>query len=179
MTQAAWRERFDELRQQRPGLAQRVCRRLLLDMQRKGLIDLDDIDEEIAVALSLSSSPARLDPNRPKPRLPKQSRHALYELALKYAERHLSAEEIGTTILLTEKRALALEVARLAEDADTPLGELRDKVHAFLEFAPGEGSSLPEDVIGTRAALVRRLLTDHLDFIAVAKRFVRDPINVY
>jgi hypothetical protein len=173
VTQAAWRERFDELRQQRPGLAQRVCRRLLLDMQRKGLIDLDDIDEEIAVALNLSGSPARLDPNRPKPRLPKQSRHALYELALKYAERHLSAEEIGTTILLTEKRALALEVARLAEDADTPLGELRDKVHAFLEFAPGEGSSLPEDVIGTRAALVRRLLTDHLDFIAVAKRFVR------
>ena len=173
MTQAVWRERFNDLRQGRPGLAQRVCRRLLLDMQRRGLIDLDDIDEEIAVALNLSGSPARLDPNRPKPRLPKQSRHALYELALKYAERHLSPEEIATTILLTEKRALALEVARLAEDSDTQLGDLRDKVHEFLEFAPGEGSSLPEDVIGTRAALVRRLLTDHLDFIAVAKRFVR------
>jgi hypothetical protein len=142
-------------------------------MQRQGLVDLDDIDEEIAVELKLSGSPARLDPNRPKPRLPKQSRHALYELALKYAEQHLSPEEIDTTILLTEKRALALEVARLAEDADTPLADLRDKVHEFLEFAPGEGSSLPEDVIGTRAALVRRLLTDHLDFIAVAKRFVR------
>ncbi len=173
MTQAVWRERFDKLRQQRPGLAQRVCRRLLLDMQRRGLIDLDDIDEEIAVALNLSGSRARLDPNRPKPRLPKQSRHALYELALKYAEKHLSSEEIGTTIVLTEKRALALEVARLAEDPDTPLGDLRDRVHEFLEFAPGEGSSLPEDIIGTRAALVRRLLTDHLDFIAVAKKFVR------
>ena len=97
MTEAAWRERFDELRRRRPGIAQRVCRRLLLDMQRQGLIDLDDIDEEIAVALNLSGSPARLDPNRPKPRLPKQNRHALYELALKYAERHLSAEAIGTT----------------------------------------------------------------------------------
>jgi len=137
------------------------------------LIDLDDIDEEIAVALKLSNSPTRLDPNRPKPRLPKQNRHAMYELALKYAERHLSAEEIDTTILLTEKRALALEVARLAEDADTPLAELREKVHSFLEFAPGEGSALPEDVIGTRAALVRRLLTDHLEFIAVAKKFTR------
>ena len=126
MTQVLWRERFDDLRQRRPGLAQRVCRRLLFDMQRRGLIDLDDIDEEIAVALKLSGSPARLDPNRPKPRLPKQSRHALYELALKYAERHLSAEEIDTTIRLTEKRALALEVARSAEDADTPLGDLRD-----------------------------------------------------
>jgi hypothetical protein len=173
LTQVLWRERFDELRQRRPGLAQRVCRRLLLDMQRRDLIDLDDIDDEIAVALKLAESPTRLDPNRPKPRLPKQSRHALYELALKYAEQHLSPEQIDTTILLTEKRALALEVARLAENADTPLGDLRDKVHEFLEFAPGEGSSLPEDVIGTRAALVRRLLTDHLDFIAVAKRFVR------
>jgi len=150
-----------------------VCRRLLLDMQRRGIIDLDDIDDEIAVALKLSSSTPSPDPNRPKPRLPKQSRHALYEMALKYAERHLSPEEITSTIVLTEKRGLALEVARLAEDADTPLGDLRAKVHDFLEFAPGEGSSLPEDVIGTRAALVRRLLTDHLDFIAVAKRFVR------
>jgi hypothetical protein len=173
VTEADWRRRFDDLRQRRRGLAQRVCRRLLLDMQRRGLIDLDGIDEEIAVALKLSGSPARFDPNRPKPRLPKQSRHALYEMALKYAERHLTPEEINTTIVLTEKRGLALEVARLAEDADTPLAELRDKVHEFLEFAPGEGSSLPEDVIGTRAALVRRLLTDHLDFIAVAKRFVR------
>jgi hypothetical protein len=173
VTQPVWRERFDDLRTRRPGLAQRVCRRLLLDMQRRGLIDLDGIDEEIAVALKLSAASAPVDPNRPKPRLPKQSRNALYDMALTYAERHLSADEITTTIMLTEKRGLALEVARLAEDADTPLEHLRDKVHEFLEFAPGEGSSLPEDVIGTRAALVRRLLTDHLDFIAVAKRFVR------
>ncbi len=173
MTQAVWRERFDDLRTRRPGLAQRVCRRLLFDMQRRGLIDLDDIDDEIAVALKLSSSTPSLDPNRPKPRLPKQSRHALYEMALKYAEHHLSPDEITTTIMLTEKRGLALEVARLAEDADTPLDDLRARVHEFLEFAPGEGSALPEDVIGTRAALVRRLLTDHLDFIAVAKRYVR------
>ncbi|MGD8439477.1 MAG: PEP/pyruvate-binding domain-containing protein [Holophagae bacterium] len=173
MTQAVWRERFDDLRTRRPELAQRVCRRLLLDMQRRGIIDLDDIDDQIAVALKLSASTASPDPNRPKPRLPKQSRHALYEMALTYAERHLSPEEITSTIVLTEKRGLALEVARLAEDADTPLADLRAKVHDFLEFAPGEGSALPEDVIGTRAALVRRLLTDHLDFIAVAKRFVR------
>jgi hypothetical protein len=173
LTQPTWRETFDDLRQRRPGLAQRVCRRLLLDMQSQGLIDLDDIDEEIAVALNLSGASSRFDPNRPKPRPPEQGRSALYDLALKYAEQHLSADEIAATVVLTEKRALALEVARLAEDADTPLADLREIVHEFLAFAPGEGSSLPEDVIGTRAALVRRLLTDHLDFIGVAKRFVR------
>ncbi|GAG33546.1 unnamed protein product, partial [marine sediment metagenome] len=49
----------------------------------------------------------------------------------------------------------------------------RDKIHEFLDFAPGEAVAPPEDVIGTRAALVRRFLTDQLDFISVAKRYIR------
>ena len=50
---------------------------------------------------------------------------------------------------------------------------LREAIHEFLNFAPGEVVAPREDVIGTRAALVRRLLTDQLDFISVAKRFIR------
>ncbi len=113
------------------------------------------------------------DPNRPKPQLTSESRKELYELALEYAERHLAPEEITATILLVEKRMLVHEGARLAEDPDTPLPVLRDKIHEFLNFAPGEVVAPREDVIGTRAALVRRLLTDQLDFISVAKRFIR------
>ena len=98
---------------------------------------------------------------------------ALYDLALKYAEQHMDEEQISATILLVEKRQLAHEVSRLAEDPDTPTPLLRDKVREFLNFAPGEAAAPPEDVVGTRAALVRRLLTDQLDFISVAKRFIR------
>ncbi len=120
----------------------------------------------------LGGRPAH-DPNRPKPQLNNGSRQELYDLALEYAERHLEPEEITATILLVEKRMLVHEGARLAEDPDTPLDVLRDKIHEFLDFAPGEAVAPPEDVIGTRAALVRRLLTDQLDFISVAKRYIR------
>jgi len=168
-----WRTQFDDLQRRRPELAERVCRKLLVDMQRQGMVDFDALDHELAVALRLVGSRIHPDPNRPKPQLPSNSHHALYELALKYAERYLEAEEISATILLTEKRQLAFEVSRLAEDSDTPLPMLRDKVREFLDFAPGEAVAPREDVIGTRAALVRRLLTDQLDFIAVAKRFIR------
>jgi hypothetical protein len=168
-----WREQFKDLQARRPELAERVCRKLLVDMQRLGLVDFDALDHELAVALRLVGSRHHADPNRPKPQLPSNSHHALYELALKYAEKYLEPEEISATILLTEKRQLAFEVSRLAEDSDTPLVRLRDKVREFLDFAPGEAVAPREDVIGTRAALVRRLLTDQLDFIAVAKRFIR------
>ena len=68
---------------------------------------------------------------------------------------------------------LVQEGARLAEDPDTPLDVLRDKIHEFLNFAPGEAVAPREDVIGTRAALIRRFLTEQLDFISVAKRYIR------
>jgi hypothetical protein len=167
-----WRQQFEQLRKRRPELADRVCRRLLMDLQREGLVDLDALDD-LAAALKLGGPRPAHDPNRPKPQLSSESRQALYELALEYAERHLPAAKISATILQVEKRMLAHESARLAEDPDTPLEVLRDKIHEFLDFAPGEVTAPREDVIGTRAALVRRLLTDQLDFISVAKRFIR------
>jgi len=168
-----WRQQFEDLRKRRPEAAERVCRRLLMDLQRRGLVDFDAIDDEVADALKLGGSRPAPDPNRPKPQLTGDSRRTMYGLALEYAERHLEPEEISATILLVEKRMLAHEGARFAEDPDTPLAALRDKIREFLDFAPGEAVAPPEDVIGTRAALVRRLLTDQLDFISVAKRFIR------
>ena len=167
-----WRQQFENLRRRRPDLADRVCRRLLMDLQRQGLVDLDALDD-LAVALKLGGSRPDHDPNRPKPQLSSESRQSLYDFALEYSERHLPPDKISATILQVEKRMLAHESARLAEDPDTPLDMLRAKIHEFLNFAPGEVVAPREDVIGTRAALVRRLLTDQLDFISVAKRFIR------
>jgi len=166
-----WRQQFDDLRQRRPDLAERVCRRLLMDLQRRGLVDLEALDE-LASALKLGGARRAHDPNRPKPQLNRESRRELYDLALEYAERHLEPEEITATILLVEKRMLVQEGAMLAEDPDTPLSVLRDKIHEFLDFAPGDAVAPPEDILGTRAALVRRFLTDQLDFISVGKRFI-------
>jgi hypothetical protein len=167
-----WRQQFDDLKQRRPDVADRVCRRLLMDLQRRGLVDLEALDD-LAAALKLGSARRAHDPNRPKPRLSSESRRELYDLAIEYAERYLEPEEITATFLLVEKRMLVQEGARLAEDPNTPLDTLREKIHEFLDFAPGEAVAPPEDVIGTRAALVRRFLTDQLDFISVAKRYIR------
>ena len=168
-----WRNQFQDLRERRPDLAEKVCRKLLVDMQRQGLVDFDSLDDEVAQVLHLSGERRGSDPNRPKPKMSREGRLALYELAIKYAERYLEPEEIQAVILLTEKRQLAFDGARLAEDVETPLAELREKLQEFLEFAPGEAILPRALIIGTRAALIRRLLTDQLPFIAVAKKFVR------
>jgi hypothetical protein len=145
-----WRQQFEDLQQRRPDLAERVCRRLLVEMQRQGMVDFEELDHEIAVALRLVGSRPDIDPNRPKPKLPSDSHIALYDLALKHAEQYLPPEEISATILLVEKRQLAHEVSRIAEDLETPIPLLREKVREFLDFAPGEAAAPPEDVIDPR-----------------------------
>ncbi len=168
-----WRLPFQDLRERRPDLAEKVCRKLLVDMQRQGLVDFDSLDAEVTEVLHLSGERRLSDPNRPKPKMSREARIALYELAIKYAERYLEPEDILAAIRLTEKRQLAFEVSRLAEDGETPLVELKQKIREFLEYAPGEAAAPQAAVIGTRAALVRRLLTDQLPFIAVAKKYIR------
>ena len=56
-----WREQFEDLRQRRPEVARRVGRRLLRDLQKKKLVDLEALDE-LAMALSMGGKKA-LDPN--------------------------------------------------------------------------------------------------------------------
>jgi hypothetical protein len=96
-----------------------------------------------AAALKLGGSRRTFDPNRPKPQLSSESRRELYDLAIEYADRYLEPEEITATFLLVEKRMLVQEGARLAEDTNTPLDTLREKIHEFLDFAPGEAVRWP------------------------------------
>jgi len=173
MPEPAWREQFRDLERRRPELAGRVCRKLLMKMQRKGLVDFDDLEDQVGAALHLGSERKDFDPNRPKPPISQESRAEFYRLALKYAEQYLDGEDISAEIFQNEKRQLAFEVSRAAEDADTPLAVLREKIVEFLDFAPKDLRFNHADIIGTRAALIRRLMTDQLDFISVAKKFVR------
>jgi len=169
----SWQERLEDLRRRRPGLAERACRTLLTEMHRRGLIEIDELDDEFALILRLGIRRRRNDPNRPLQQLPSGSSRTFNELAIKHAERHLSPEEISAIILQVEKTDLAYDVARAAEDFETPLEDLRQRIHRFLSFAPNEAVVPRADVIGTRAALVRRLLTESLAFISVAKQYVK------
>jgi len=173
MAEPKWRIQFRDLEMRRPELAEKVCRKLLMKMQRRGLVDFDAMDHEVGAELQPGWESRGQDPNRPKPLVTPESRAELYRMAMEYAEKFLEPQEISGAILLTEKRQLAFEVSRLAEDADTPLVSLRDKIVEFLSVVPTDTLFPQADVIGTRAALVRRLMTDQLDFISVAKNFVR------
>jgi len=96
-----WRQQFDDLRQRRPGLAARVCRRLLRDLQKKKLVDLDALDE-LAAALKAGQRKTH-DPNRPKPRMTNGSKEELYD-SPRTPTHHSTSSDTRSTSTSTMRR---------------------------------------------------------------------------
>ena len=61
-----WKELYADLRARSPELAQRVCRKFLVELHRSGVALLDDLDSELAAVLRLGEKHSETDPNRPK-----------------------------------------------------------------------------------------------------------------
>jgi hypothetical protein len=57
---------------------------------------------------------------------------------------------------------------------NSSLTDISQAIRRFFQIAPGEGRELsPSARIGVRAGLIRRFLTDQLEFVVIAKNFIR------
>jgi len=166
-----WKALFEDLRTRRPELVERLCRNLLVALERAGHGALPGPTGRDPADRQVEASWAE-DPNRPANHMVPGALRALYESAIELAGQCLAPDEISRIILLTEKQQLALEVGRVAEDSDTSLPLLRDRINAYLGFHPDEAVLPRETLVGIRAALVRRLLVDESRFVARARRYI-------
>jgi hypothetical protein len=65
-------------------------------------------------------------------------------------------------------------LVRATSNVNSSLTDINRAIRRFFQIAPGEGLELsPSARIGVRASLIRRFLTDQLEFVVIAKNFVR------
>lgn len=156
-----------------PGLRSRVSRLLLLALHSSGHVRIEDVYRQAqrAEEWNLPS-----DPNRPSSRLwGAEEREVLALLAIKLAAEHLSPTEVDEIVWSAHRRDEAQSLEALARAPDIPLELLADKVNQFAALQADDEPPLgtPDEAEGTRVALIRRFISDRLDYIAVAKRFLR------
>lgn len=112
------------------------------------------------------------DINRPSQ---KQSLEKLVDLSRKtfrVASEYLSDDEIFLRLQKWIQEDKASFLSKVLTNSDTPLAEVIDAVtrHRFLTSG-NEESPVPVGK-GTRVSLIRRFLSDHLDFINIAKNYI-------
>jgi len=150
-----------------PGLRGRVCRVLLLHMHTEGLVRIEDIYRRAERAEEWNIP---RDPNRPASRLwAADEKEVINRIVIDLAAQYLTPKQVDDIVWAAHRRDEAQSVETLARMPDVPLELIADKVGQYASI-PAGGLRTPE---GTMVALIRRFVTEQVDYISVAKRYLK------
>ncbi len=169
--------RLDEHLRDHPHLAERIFRELLMELHSRGVATIDSIHDEARKRIGSDKSEIVDDPNRAERDRWDEREHQLIEqITREYVSDHFSVADVENLVNLTLKREQVQSLEVVATQTNVTFRELADNVQRFCELPLGETRLPPAEVVGTRVALVRHLISDQLEMIGIAKNHltVRD-----
>jgi len=166
-----WWVVLDFLRQTDRALLARLGRKMINHLCWNGV--------EAAERLLREAVPARdgtdeegAEENRPQPRAGMAADPERTEAAFRIAGQHLAEDEILNCIQSWIREDKSTFLKNALERLDTPLAELADALQRFRHGGVEETDLSAATRMELRAALVRRFLTDQLDFVNIAKEYL-------
>lgn len=167
--------RIQELLALHPDLADRLARQLLIMLHNKGLVGVDEIyDEARRIGGQAPLVREEEDPNAPSSiRWEGKERDAVREATLRFAATHLTPAQVEDALNLVRRREEAESLETLANLPNVPFKLLADGVKRFAALPTGDERLSPSEVLGIRVVLIRNFISDELEFIGVAKNYLR------
>ncbi len=173
-TAAKVRQRLTEHLELRPNIAERIHRELLVELHRRSVVGIDTIQDEAHKRTGHAAREVVTDPNQAeRDRWDEHERDLVVEITREYVEQHFNVADVDDLVNLALKREEVQRLEYIATQAGVSFGELREKIRRFCELPMGETRLAPADVLGTRVALTRHLISDQLEFLGVAKYHLR------
>lgn len=166
----SWRIVLNLLRQTDRNLFLTVSRRMLNQLLWSGVLDVGLLSRKYNVGIGTDDQ-FLTEENRPYRKSALVMTDDLSEEIFKVAERHLGSEEILKLVRRWIQQDRLAFLARIT-DQRIPISEVVDAIKRYRHVLP-EGTDLPENTRkGLRVALIRRLLSDQIDYIRRAKNFI-------
>lgn len=168
---AATRAHLEAYLESYPGLRGRVCRILLLHMHTMGLARIEEIYRRAEHAEEWH---VPTDPNVPEAQLwAADEKEVINQIVISLAADHLSPAEVDNIVWAAHQRDEAKSVESLARMPDVPLDLIAHKVSQYASIASTRTTDGPApSAEGTMVALLRRFVTESVDYISVAKRYL-------
>ena len=165
-----WHVALDLLRTTDGKLYDRVARRMLNQLCWQGVSEARTLLDRYGADLRPGRETG--DINQPGRRSTvgelKQLRQEVFQLAAS----HLRPEEIEERIQHWVREDKAGQLVRPLTDINMPLGHLGEAVRRYQQDSARDLELTESAAAGLRVALIRRLVTDRLDFINIAKRYI-------
>ncbi len=174
--QAANRAFLDRETARLPELRDRINRTLLIELHSRGIVSVDDIYRQArALAKGEGQQPADLQADNVQVgrRWDEEEKSLIQELVWQHAASAFTQVEIADLVNLTHKREEAHSLEEIANLPAVSFGLLSQKVKSFCRLPTGHTRLSATESMSARVALIRRFISDQLEFIGVAKHYFR------
>lgn len=164
-----------------PRLFVRIARKMLNYLCYKGIKEATRLFHQIGTEQGAAKNNAEsLGENLPQRKKDDSEMLTLCYEIFEVANRHLPDDEILNLIQKWMQEDRASFLIKTLETLDSSLGEISDALRRYLRLS-AEGVALSEPVLkGVRVALIRRFISEQLEYIRIAKNFIRikDFVNL-
>ncbi len=167
-----WLAILDLLRRTDQSLLMRVSRKMINHLCWSGVKEARDLLQEFRPDIESDEPEVYFESNRPRGRDVQPSATSLADKVFELAAAHLSDDEIISCVHNWIKQDRASFLVNTLENYHTAISEVSDAIQRYQHAGHGEVELSPSTRKGLLVALVRRFLSDQLEYINVAKNYV-------
>ncbi|MFH1314307.1 MAG: PEP/pyruvate-binding domain-containing protein [Candidatus Eisenbacteria bacterium] len=167
---AAWRVLMNLVRATDKNLFLTICQKMLNQLAWAGVEEIEEILKTRGMGRVDLEEEALLDENRPHPTMIAPLAEDIGDRVLEIAGRNLPENQILAMIqkwMQEDKLAFLFHVI----NRDSSLGDLDDTLERYKRVASGARDLGTSTRIGIRVELIRRLLSEQLQYINIAKKY--------
>jgi len=161
-----WRVIIDLLRDANPVLLDRIGRKMMNYLFKRNVSRVKGLMRR----LEYTATEIEYRDNQPLPRINQEHLNRILEEIFDIAAQELPADEISYMIGLWIKNEQVRFLSMTAEKRDVPLREISEALARFAKMPDGYKSLSPEERTSITVALIRRFLSEDLDYINVVKQ---------
>lgn len=168
-----WRIVLDMIRKTDPNLFISLMRKMLHLLCWKGVEEAEMLMKHTSIAKRTGDEDSVSDENKPL----KVKKIVNYDQYVETIQR-LADENLPDDIILSRIQKWIQEdksssLVKVVESQDTSLTEIADAIRKYYHMAPEKFELPPSTIKGLRVSLLRRFFTEQLDYISIAKEYVK------
>ncbi len=172
--ESEWYIVLDLLKKTDPDVFVRISRKMLNNLVWKGIAEAEELLQQFLPLLRYGEQDIVAESNRPLQTRALDDSDQLSQKVFDIATRHMSDDDILNNIRKWIQQDKTSFLVRATSNINSSLTDISQAIRRYFQMAPGEGMELsPSARIGVRAGLIRRFLTDQLEYLVIAKNFIR------
>jgi len=168
-----WNIILELLKRTDPELYIRISRKMLNNLVWQGITEAERLLQEFAPTHHYQKSEVLGEMNTPLQKRSFEHSEDISREVFNLAQKYMSKSQILSSIQKWMQQDKTSFLVRAAANNDSSLTDITAAIRKYYQISPEGLELMPSARIGVRAGLLRRFFSDQLEFINIAKNYVK------